>query len=191
MLPTNPPKRQKRLTPLQEKFIKSGLESLTDEEAIELLVSMSLHGQESKSVARRCIEQFRNVKGLMTATTDELQKAGITPDCLFYLKILRELPTRVLKEQIMELPTYKSSTEISDYLRYSMLGLKKEIFKVIYLNNRNQITATEDLFEGTLDSIPIHPREIVESAIKHNANALILPTITPQVTPPLARVINS
>ena len=73
----------------------------------------------------------------------------------------------------MEQPIYKSAKEIFDYFSYSMRDLKKEIFKVIYLNSQNQIIDTADLFEGTLESIPIRPREIVESAIKHNATALI------------------
>ena len=41
-----------------------------------------------------------------------------------------------------------------------MRNLKKELFKVIYLNKRNQIIDTVDLFEGTLDSISIPEKEI-------------------------------
>ena len=54
-----------------------------------------------------------------------------------------------------------------------MRDLNKEVFKAIYLNSRNQIIETEDLFEGTLESIPIRPREIVEGVIKHSAAAVI------------------
>ncbi len=54
-----------------------------------------------------------------------------------------------------------------------MRDLNKEVFKAIYLNSRNQIIDTEDLFEGTLESIPIRPREIVENALKHNTAAII------------------
>jgi len=54
-----------------------------------------------------------------------------------------------------------------------MRDLQKEVFKAIYLGSRNQIIDTEDLFEGTLESILIHPREIVEGVIKHNAAAVI------------------
>jgi DNA repair protein RadC len=55
-----------------------------------------------------------------------------------------------------------------------MRDLKKEVLKVLYLNGQNQIINTVDLFEGTLESIPIRPREIVESAIQYNATALIV-----------------
>jgi len=54
-----------------------------------------------------------------------------------------------------------------------MRDLKKEVFKVIYLNSRNQIIETESLFAGTLENIPIRPREIVEGVIKHSAAAVI------------------
>ena len=54
-----------------------------------------------------------------------------------------------------------------------MRDLKKEVFKVIYLNSQNQIIDIADLFEGTIESTPVHPREIIEAAIKHNAVFLI------------------
>jgi len=47
------------------------------------------------------------------------------------------------------------------------------VTKAIYLNSRNQIIDIVDLFEGTLENIPIRPREIVEGVIKHSAAAVI------------------
>ena len=78
-----------------------------------------------------------------------------------------------LKEKIIDKPIYKSSQEIFDYLYHSMRDLNKEVFKVIYLNSQNQIIDTVDLFEGTVDSSVISPREVMESAIKHNAVSLL------------------
>ena len=54
-----------------------------------------------------------------------------------------------------------------------MRGLKKEVFKVIFLNSQNQIIDIADLFEGTVDSGHIPPRQVMESAIKHDAVSLI------------------
>ncbi len=45
--------------------------------------------------------------------------------------------------------------------------------KVIYLNSQNQIIETADLFEGTISSSSISPREVIVTAIKHNAVSLI------------------
>ncbi|MFC1903756.1 RadC family protein [Chloroflexota bacterium] len=60
------------------------------------------------------------------------------------------------------------------YPRYhAMRDLKKEVFKVIYLNSQNQIIETADLFEGTVNGSSVSPREVVDGAIKNNAVAII------------------
>jgi len=164
---------QRSLTPLQERFIRTSWEGFTDGECIELVLSLVLPHRQSTQKAKECIERFGNLRGFVSASSEELQQAGIPPPCVYCIKLLRELPIEVLKEKIVERPIHKSSKEVFDYLYYSMRDLKKEVFKVIYLNKRNQIVDTIDLFEGTLDGIPIRPREIVESAIKYNAAALM------------------
>jgi DNA repair protein RadC len=50
-----------------------------------------------------------------------------------------------------------------------MRDLKKETFRVIYLNSQNQIIDIAELFEGTVNVSVIHPREVIEGALKHNA----------------------
>jgi DNA repair protein RadC len=166
-------KCQEPLTWLQERFIRSGFEGFTDHETIELLLSLVLPSRECKKRARECVERFNNLRGLLVAPPEKLQQIGLTSQCICGIRLLHELPIEILKQKIIERPVYKSSKEVFDYLNYSMRDLEKEVFKAIYLNNRNQIIDTADLFEGTLDSIPIHPREIVESAINHRATALI------------------
>ena len=78
-----------------------------------------------------------------------------------------------LKEKIIDRPIYSSAQQVFDYLYASMRGLKKEVFKVIYLNSQNQIVDTEDLFEGTINSGAISPRRVIEGAIKNRAASLI------------------
>ncbi len=168
------PKRQRPLTSLQERFVKSGLEGFKDREIIELLLlSPDLSRQECKKLTKQVMEKFKTLRELVAASTEELRQAGVTPRGILHIRFVREIATEVLKQKIVEKPVHKSSKEVFDYLYYSMRDLKNEVFKVIYLNNRSQIIDTADLFEGTLESIPIRPREIVESAIKYKATALI------------------
>jgi len=166
-------KSERHLTALQERFVREGFKELEDREIIELLLSLVLPVQKAKQLAKACMEQFKNLRDFLAASPEELQQTGITPACMFCIKLLHELPVKVLKQRIVARSIYKSSLEVFDYLYYSMRDLKKEVFKVIYLNNRSQIIDTVDLFEGTVDNIPIHPREIIESALTQGAKALI------------------
>lgn len=166
-------KEQGRLTWLQERFIRSGFDGFSDGEIIELLLSLVLPQHECKKQARHCLQRFGNLRGFLAASAEELTEVGLSPQSIVGIKLLRELPTEVLKQKIIQQPVYSSSKQVFDYLYYSMRDLKKEIFKVIYLNVRNQIIDTTDLFEGTLEDIPIRPRDIVEDALRHKAARLI------------------
>jgi DNA repair protein RadC len=114
------------------------------------------------------------LRGVLEASPEELQEIkGITPYNTFVIKFVQEVAREFLKEQILNKPFCKSSKEVFDYLYHSMRDLKKEVFKVMFLNAQNQVIEIENLFEGSLTFSAVYPREIIEKAIKYNAAALI------------------
>jgi len=172
MPPTDKPEGHRKR--LRERFIKSGLKGFHDYEIIELLLSLGTPRRDCKQQAKQAIKKFKTLRGILEAPLDELQQIdGIGPHSAFGIKLVQEVAREFLKEKIIDKPAYKSAQEIFDYLYHSMRDLKKEIFKVIYLNSQNQIVETGDLFEGTINSSAISPREVVESAIRNNAASLI------------------
>ncbi|EEV5301808.1 DNA repair protein RadC [Salmonella enterica] len=52
--------------------------------------------------------------------------------------------------------------------------LEHEEFGIILLDNQNQLLHREILFRGTLNSVSVHPREVIKRVLKHNAAAVIL-----------------
>ena len=159
---------------LREKFIKSGVAGFHDYEIIELLLSLGTPRRDCKQPAKEAIKKFKSLRGVLEAPPEELQQIdGIGPHNSFGIKLVQEVAREFLKEKIIDKPIYKSTQEIFDYLYHSMRDLKKELFKVIYLNSQNQIIDTADLFEGTINGSAISPREVIEGAIKHNAASLI------------------
>ena len=159
---------------LREKFIKSGLAGFHDYEIIELLLTLGSPRKDCKPQAKEAIKRFKTLRGVLEASPEELQQIeGIGPYSAFGIKLVQEVARKYLKEKIMDKPIYKSAQEIFDYLYHSMRDLKKEVFKVIYLNSQNQIIEITDLFQGTVDSSFISPREVIEGAIKYNAASLI------------------
>ncbi len=157
---------------LQKRFLKSGLDGFEDREIVELLLSLCCP-VESKRLAGKYEKRFKNLREFLAAPLQELEQAGFPPVSISCIKLLHELPEEVLKQKIIARPVYESSQAVFDYLYYSMRDLKKEVFRVIYLNGQNQIIDTEDLFEGTTEGTPVNPRGIIEAAFKHDAVRLI------------------
>ena len=67
-----------------------------------------------------------------------------------------------------------SPAQTIEFLRLRLSPLEHEVFAVLWLDNKNRVLVFEELFRGTINSASVHPREIVKSAMKHNAAACIL-----------------
>ena len=159
---------------LRERFLKSGFEGFHDYEIIELLLSLGTPRRNTKPQAKEALKQFKTLRGVLDASLQDLQQIdGIGPHNAFGIKLAREVAEKYLKQQVIDKPVYKSSEDVVKYLYQSMRGLKKEVFKIIYLNSQNQIIDAEDIFQGTVNASLVSPREIVEGAIKYSAVSLI------------------
>jgi len=159
---------------LREKFLKSGLSGFHDYEIVELLLTLGSPRKDCKPQAKEAIKRFKTLRGVLSASAEELQQIeGVGPHSAFGIRLVQEMAREFLKGKIVDQPFLKSSREIFDYLYHAMRDRKKELFKVVYLSSQNQIIEVVDLFEGTVDSSSISPREIIEGALKDNATALI------------------
>ncbi|HGY5108122.1 TPA: DNA repair protein RadC [Citrobacter braakii] len=69
---------------------------------------------------------------------------------------------------------FTSSHAVRDWLRLKLAPLEREAFIVLWLDNQHRLIADDMLFLGTINSISIHPREVVKAGLKHNAAAAVL-----------------
>jgi DNA repair protein RadC len=176
---------------LRERFLKSGLAGFHDYEIIELLLTLGSPRKDCKQQAKEVIKRFKTLRGALSASLEELQQIdGIGAHSAFGIKLVSEVAEEFLKQRIVDKPVYKSAKEIFDYLYHSMRDLKKEVFKVIYLNSQSQIIDIADLFEGTVNASSIYPREIMRAAIKHDAVSLIFVHNHPSGDPEPSRYDN-
>ncbi|MCF6281986.1 MAG: DNA repair protein RadC [Candidatus Polarisedimenticolaceae bacterium] len=60
-----------------------------------------------------------------------------------------------------------------DYLQLKLAHYEHEVFCVLWLDNRHRVIAFEELFRGTIDGASVYAREVVKSALQHNAAACI------------------
>ncbi len=61
-----------------------------------------------------------------------------------------------------------------DYCHTAMAHRETEQFRVLFLDRKNVLIADEEQARGTVDHVPVYPREVVKRALELNASALIL-----------------
>jgi len=159
---------------LRAKFLKSGLTALNDYEVVELLLTLGQPRKDCKQAAKDAIKRFKDLRGVLEAPPEELETIeGIGPANSFGIAFAREVSSEYLKEKARDKLSLNSEKAVYDYLYQSMSGLQKEVFKVLFLNSQNELIETEDVSKGTVNASPVFAREVIKSAIKHNATALI------------------
>ncbi|MBW1980384.1 MAG: DNA repair protein RadC [Deltaproteobacteria bacterium] len=159
---------------LQSKFLDHGLAKLTDEEIVELLLTLTTPRRDCKQAAREALRLFGGLVGVLEAPPAELQKVrGIGPRNVVSLKLIHEVARKFLGERLIGGNFLTSSQEVYDYLLHSLRNLQREIFKVIFLSSRNEVLGVETLFEGSLTSSAVYPREIIKTALERHAAAMV------------------
>jgi DNA repair protein RadC len=159
---------------LREKFLRAGLGAFLDYEIVELLLTLGTPRRDCKDQAKQALKEFKSLRGVLEADVHELQKIrGIGEHNVFGIRLVQEVSRRFLKDKMLSRPYARSSREVFDYLYHSLRDLKNEHFKVLFLDPKNQIIEEKTLFEGTVDSSAVYPREIMKDALRYNATSLV------------------
>jgi len=157
------------------RFLKGGISSLADYEIVELLLTLGQPRRDCKPAAKEAIKRFKTLRGVLEASPEELQEVeGIGPKNSIAIRLIADVAKELLREKIKgERFECASPQQVHDYLKATMGGLKKEVFKVIYLDNQNRVIEDADMFKGTVNASAVWVREVIEKAIKCNAAAMI------------------
>ena len=159
---------------LRQKFLRAGLSSLNDYEVVELLLTLGTPRTDCKERAKEAIKRFKGLRGTLEASLEELKEVkGIGSNNAFGILLVREVANKYLKEKVRELPDCSSAAAVKNYLFHEMQGLKKEIFKVLFLDSQNRLKEVEDVSRGTVNMSAVFTREVVGAALKYHAAAII------------------
>ncbi len=80
---------------------------------------------------------------------------------------------QILLRCLNQNPVLSSWQAVLDYCALTIRG-EVERFHVLYLNRKNRLISDECLSVGTVDHVPVYPREILRRALALNATALII-----------------
>jgi DNA repair protein RadC len=159
----------------KEKLIKSKNGSLYDYEILELLLFHSIPRKDVKPLAKKLIQAFGNLGNVIYASPEKLSLIPELGNSTFVLfKLLQETLQRVTKEQLSKKTIIGSWDQLITYARTSIGYRSTENLHILFLNSKN-IMITDEVHEhGSTNSISIYPREIVKSALYHDASSIIL-----------------
>jgi len=159
----------------RERLIERGAAALSPAELIAILVRTGLPGTNAVDIGKQLVQKFGSLGAMARASVDELRCIrGVGPDKAVTLIAAFTLASRMAQELVRESPLLDCPELIADLLREDNRLKQVETFQILLLNTRRRLIRVEQVSQGTLDTILVHPREVFNSAISARAAAVVL-----------------
>lgn len=160
---------------LRDRFLSGGPQALPDYELLELVLFRAIPRRDVKPLAHQLLQKFGDFNGVVSAPPDHLAEvAGVGDAVVCELKIIEAAAHRLSRARILQRQVISSWDSLLDYCHTTMAHQNVEQFRVFYLDRKNVLIADEKQADGTVDHVPVYPREVVKRALHLNASALIL-----------------
>jgi len=159
----------------RERLVARGPDALTHAELIAILLRTGLQGTNVVQVGQTLLQKFGSLNALALASVDELKLVpGIGRDKAATLAAAFALAKRMEQERCDESPVLDNPATVVNFMRETNRLKNVESFQVLLLNVRKRLIRAEDISQGTLDTILVHPREVFRAAIVANAAGIVL-----------------
>ena len=160
---------------LRARFMDGGAAALPDYEMLELVLFRAIPRQDVKPIARLLLETFGDFNRVLSAPADRLaQVQGVGQAVIVELKIVEAAAHRLSRAKVLQRHVISGWDAVLDYCHTTMSHRETEQFRVLYLDRKNTLIADEEQAKGTVDHVPVYPREVVKRALELNASSLIL-----------------
>jgi DNA repair protein RadC len=159
----------------REKFLKGGINILSDIELVEILVGSGIKGRDFKQISRSVMNLVKiSVKENTPLSIQELLKIeGVGSVLAMRIVSGIELGRRIyglFDKEIVRITDAKQAYEIFK----DMSSLKRERVDMICLNSRFEYICRESIAMGSLNCAKLSPREVLYTSITNNSAFVIL-----------------
>jgi DNA repair protein RadC len=157
--------------------MNNGPESLTDAQllAIILRIGDKSENKSALDIGRELLTKFGNFRDMDLLSVKEICSIkGIGIAKATQIKAALEIGKRMSSQYGNRREQFKSSEDVVKWHIPLMRNIKKEIFKIVLLDSKNKILKDIIISQGSLTSSLVHPREVLNPAIKESAASIIL-----------------
>ncbi len=160
---------------LRQRFSEGGAAAMPDYELLELVLFRAISRHDVKPLAKRLMAEFGDFNAVIAASPERLKAVkGAGVSVVQELKIVEAAAHRMARAKILDRPVLTSWDALLDYCNTTMAYLPYEQFRILFLDRKNVLIADEAQQKGTVDHVPVYPREIVKRALELSASAVIL-----------------
>lgn len=159
----------------RERLLRTGPDALLEAELLALVLRTGDGRQDALALARALLRRFGGLNGMLSQTAERLLEVhGLGASKVASLLAMRELLKRAELARVKKRNCKLQPTTLGRYVSLRLARHRREVFGIVLLTSRMRFLAAEELFFGTIDRASVHPREVVERCLHHNAATVVL-----------------
>lgn len=160
---------------LRARLLEGGTGALADYELLEFLLFAARPRGDMKPLAKALIQRFGSFAGVVAAERQALSAIpGMGEASVAALLAVHEAAVRLLRAEVRQQPVIASWQKLIDYCTAAGGFAETEEFRLLFLDRKNVLIADERQQRGTVDHVPVYPREVVKRALDLGASAIIM-----------------
>lgn len=162
-------------TRLRGRFLREGLAGFSEHEVLELLLTYAIPQRDVNPLAHALIAQFGSLGGVLEADVSELMRVcGVGMNAASLICLMPQLMGYYRRSAMGERPVIVNLMTAKHYVGALFIGLHEEHVYMVCLDQSGRVLHPALLHRGTIDEVALYPREVVETALRYHAHAVIL-----------------
>lgn len=160
---------------MKRQFAEHGGEGMNDIQFLEMLLFYAIPRSDTNELAHALLKRYGTIRGVLDASEADLQTIeGVGEGTALLIKTLRETLRRYMSSETQEKAYICSS---SDAGRYFVPILQYETEEKVYLmclNNRGGVISCSQMGTGTLSTVNVSIRRLVDEAVRRRSSSVVL-----------------
>ncbi len=160
---------------LRTRFLEGGPDAMPEYELLELVLFNAIPRVDVKPLAKTLLAAFGDLNGVIAASEARLTRIeGVTSRVYLQLRILQAVSHRMARAKVMRREVISSWDALLTYCKTVMAYRDTEQFRILFLDTKNNLIADEEQAKGTVNHVPVYPREVAKRALELGSTAIIL-----------------
>lgn len=160
---------------LKRRFMRYGMDCFDPHQVLELVLFYVIPKQDTNPLAHRLLKRFGSLAGVFDATVEDLTSVeGIGPNAAAYIKMFPAVFRRYELSRDSREGCFDTLEKVGNHAKKLFIGAAVEQAYLLMFNNRLQLIDTWLITGGSVNSVPVLPRAVVEHALDAHASSVVL-----------------
>ena len=161
---------------VKARFSREGLEGFAPHEVLELILFYAIPQKDTNPIAHRLLDRFGSLAAVFSASEQELCAVeGIGEHAAVLLRsVLPAASYALTDEAVRDRGRFQTVAEIGDFFVRRFMGGEKETVYLMLLDNRYALLDCVKVYEGSVNSVAVTPRKLIELAYHAHAAMAVL-----------------